>query len=141
MPTDAISAMLSNWLEQSPFVAFMGLELVGADLERNEVVLKMPLRREFERGGPVGGQFHGGPVSALIDTAGDFAVSIATKGVVPTINFSVDFLRPSSGTFLLAKAMVRRVGRTVAVADVEVHDDQGRLTAIGRGCYGTQTGG
>jgi len=141
MPTDAVSKMLNEWLEQSPFIAFMGLELVSADLEKSEVVLKMPLRREFERGGPVSGQFHGGPVSALIDTAGDFAVSIAAKGAVPTINFSVDFLRPSSGAFLVAKAMVRRVGRTVAVADVEVYDDRNRLTAIGRGCYSTQTGG
>lgn len=141
MPTDAVSDMLGQWLEHSPFIAFMGLELVSVDLEKSEVVLKMPLRPEFERGGPASGQFHGGPVSALIDTAGDFAVSIISKAAVPTINFGVDFLRPSSGAFLIAKAMVRRVGRTVAVADVEVYDDRERLTAIGRGCYSTQTGG
>lgn len=131
---------IREWVAQSPFIAFMGLELVALDAAKNEISMKMPLRPEFERGGPMKGQFHGGPVSALVDTVGDFAVALATKGTVPTINFRVDFLRPSSGAFLVAKAVVRRAGRTVAVADVDVFDDQGRLTAVGRGCYSAQTG-
>ena len=36
--------------------------------------------------------------------------------------------------------MVRRTGRTVGVVDIEVYDDQERLCAIGRGCYGTTVG-
>jgi uncharacterized protein (TIGR00369 family) len=59
---------------------------------------------------------------------------------VPTINFRVDYLRPSTGTYLLAKARTRRVGRTVGVVDIDVFDDQNRLTAVGRGCYGAQPG-
>jgi uncharacterized protein (TIGR00369 family) len=133
-------ATIKQWMEQSPFIAFMQLEIVSVDALKHEIAMKMPLRPEFERGGTVSGQFHGGPVSALIDTVGDFAVALATKGTVPTINFRVDFLRPSTGAFLVATATVRRAGRTVAVADVDVHDDQGRLTAVGRGCYSAQTG-
>jgi uncharacterized protein (TIGR00369 family) len=140
MPVDSQSEVIKEWVAQSPFIAFMRLELVSVDQEKNEIVMKMPLRPEFERGGPNTGQFHGGPVSALIDTVGDFAVALVTKGTVPTINFRVDFLRPSTGAYLVAKAAVRRAGRTVAVADVDVFDDQGRLTAIGRGCYSGQTG-
>jgi uncharacterized protein (TIGR00369 family) len=140
MAAEIAPETVKGWLAQSPFIAFMRLELVSIDTQKNEIVMKMPMRPEFERGGPVGGQFHGGPVSALIDTAGDFAVALVAKGGVPTINFRVDFLRPSTGAFLVAKAAVRRIGRTVAVADVEVYDDQNRLTAIGRGCYGAQLG-
>ena len=97
------------------------------------------MRPEFERGAG-SGQFHGGPIAALIDTVGDFAVALVVKGGVPTINFRVDYLRPSSGDFLVASASVRRVGRTIGVVDVDVFDDKERLTAVGRGCYGAQPG-
>ena len=132
--------MLERLIQESPFIRFMGLEIVSIDLKMNSILMKMPLRPEFERGGPLKGQFHGGPIAALIDTVGDFAVALIVGGGVPTINFRVDYLRPSTGQFLLAKATVRRSGRTVGVTDVDVFDDQERLTAIGRGCYSTQTG-
>ena len=71
---------------------------------------------------------------------GDFAVALVVKGGVPTINFRVDYLRPSTGSYLLARATVRRVGKTVGVVDIDVLDEQQRLTAVGRGCYSAQPG-
>jgi len=35
---------------------------------------------------------------------------------------------------------VRRSGRTVAIVDIDVTDAEGRLVAVGRGCYGAQPG-
>lgn len=130
---------LTHWIKASPFIDFMALELVSADAAQGRLTMKMPMRAEFERGAG-SGQFHGGPIAALIDTVGDFAVAFVVKGGVPTINFRVDYLRPSSGAFLLASAAVRRVGRTIGVVDVDVYDDHDRLTAVGRGCYGAQPG-
>jgi uncharacterized protein (TIGR00369 family) len=49
----------------------------------------------------------------------------------------VDYLRPAIKTDLHFRASVRRSGRTVAVADVDVTDDRGALVAIGRVVYGT----
>ena len=80
------------------------------------------------------------PIASFIDTVGDYAVALVLKAGVPTINFRVDYLRPSFGQFLRATATVRRLGRTVAVVDIDVTDDQGRLCAIGRGTYGAQAG-
>ena len=140
MSAEINAETIAGWLSQSPFIAFMSLELVSVDTAAGEIVMKMPMRAEFERGGGIGGKVHGGPVAALIDTVGDFAVAVVVKGGVPTINFRVDYLRPSTGSHLLAKARTRRIGRTVCVVDVDVFDDQGRLTAIGRGCYGAQPG-
>ena len=140
MNPETVSDTVRRWVQGSPFIAFMNLELLDVDVEAGAVSMKMPMRPEFERGGPVGGQFHGGPIAALIDTVGDFAVAMVVKGGVPTINFRVDYLRPSTGTHLVAKARTRRVGRTVGVVDIDVFDDQGRLTAVGRGCYGAQPG-
>lgn len=101
--------------------------------------MKMPMRPELERGAG-SGQFHGGPIASLIDTVGDFAVVAIVKGPVPTINFRVDYLRPAGGAYLIARAKVRRAGRTVGVVDIDVYDEQDRLCAIGRGCYGTASG-
>ncbi len=137
--TELTTETLQGWLDASPFAAFLGLTCESIDTETKSVVLTMPLRPELERGGG-DGWFHGGPVAALIDTAGDFAVILATGGGVPTVNFRVDYLRPSTGSRLVARATVRRAGRTVAVADVDVFDAQGRLTAVGRGTYSTTVG-
>ena len=132
-------ATAQSWLDGSPMSAFLGLVCEEFDPGSGRATLRMSMRPELERA-PGTGQFHGGPVAALVDTAGDFAVAAAVGGGVPTINFRVDFLRPSTGGFLLARATVRRSGRTVAVADVDVLDDQDRLTAVGRGCYSAQPG-
>lgn len=94
----------------------------------------MPLRAELERGAGAP-QFHGGAVASLIDTAGTFALIMGTHAPAPTINFRVDYLRPSSG-LLTAEAVVRRAGKSVGVVDVDVHDEERRLTAVGRGCFG-----
>ncbi len=130
---------IQAWLDSSPFIQFLNLELLDADPAKGEITMKLPLRPEFERGG-MPGQFHGGPIAAFIDTVGDFAVATMLKGTVPTINFRVDFLRPSVGPYLIARALVRRQGRTVSVVDIDVMDDQQRLTAVGRACYSSQIG-
>jgi len=139
--SDEITAeTVQGWMHGSPFIGFMNLTVERVDAAAGEVVMRMPMRPEFERGGPMTGQFHGGPIAALIDTVGDFAVAVKVGGGVPTINFRVDYLRPSGGTHLIGRAVARRVGRTVAVVDVEISDAEGRLTALGRGTYSPQVG-
>lgn len=127
-------------MDASPFIAFLGLKITKADEATNTVTMTMPMRDELERGGPMKGQFHGGPVASLIDTVGDFAVALAVGGPVPTMNFRVDYLRPSSGQMLTGVATARKIGRTVAVVDIDVTDDQGRLCAVGRGTYSSALG-
>lgn len=123
----------------SSFNRFFGAEVTGLDYERLELVLKAPMRAEFERGAG-SGQWHGGPIAAFIDIAGDFALALHVGAAVPTINFRTDYLRPAVQTDLTATARVRRAGRTVGVVDIDVADDAGRLVAVGRGCYSTQAG-
>lgn len=127
-------------LDSSPFIAFLGLKVTAIDAAAGSVSMTMPSRPELERGGAGPSMFHGGPVASFIDTVGDFAVAIAVGGGVPTMNFRVDYLRPSMGDHLTATATARRVGRTVAVVDIDVFDPAGRLTAIGRGTYSSTVG-
>ena len=126
-------------LDRSPFIKFCGMRVTEVDAERERIVIVMPMRPELERDAGTG-QYHGGPIASLIDVAGDFALVIRTRGGLPTINFRVDYLRPATSTALTATAWVRRAGRTVGVVDVDVHDDAGKLVAVGRGCYSMTVG-
>lgn len=123
---------LQAMCDASPFILFAGIQVVEIALPR--VVMRMPFRAEFERG--VGtGQWHGGPIASLIDTAGCMAVIAASGRAAGTIDFRTDYLRPASGSALQAVATVRRAGRTMGVADVDVLDLNGKLVATGRGCF------
>jgi uncharacterized protein (TIGR00369 family) len=132
-------AQLQERLGHSTFIDFMGLTVISTDPAREEVVMRAPMRPEFERG-TGSGQWHGGPMAAVIDTVGDFALVMLLGRALPTINFRVDYLRPAANADLLAQARVRRAGRTIGVVDIDVTDPSGRLIALGRGCYGTQPG-
>ena len=120
---------------QSNFNVFLGLKVISADPEKQEVVMRLKKRLEFERRG---GQWHGGPIAGVIDTVGDYALAMMTGRPLPTINLRVDYLRPADSASLTVVARVRRSGKTVAVVDVEVSsDDSGVLVAIGRLNYST----
>jgi len=138
--TEPLSAgELQAMLDHSPFIAFLGLEVTQADPAREEVTMVAKMRPEFERGAGTG-QWHGGPIAAIIDTVGDYALVMALRRGLPTVNFRVDYLRPAIKTSLTTTARVRRAGKTVGVVDVDVFDDRKALVAIGRATYSTATG-
>lgn len=120
--------------EASPFLGFLQLRAVALDHDAGTLTVTMPMRPELER--RLGtAQFHGGPIAAFIDIVGDFAVGMTVGGGVPTINLRIDYLKPAVGTLLTGTARVRRTGRTVALVDVDVHDEKQSLVAVGRGTY------
>jgi uncharacterized protein (TIGR00369 family) len=133
------AAQLQEKLTASPFIRFLGLTVIEADPVRQVVTMTLPMRAEFERIAG-SGQWHGGPLAAVIDTVGDYALVMSVGRPLPTINFRVDYLRPAVNTALTATARVRRAGRSVGVVDVDVTDSAGNLVAIGRASYSTQSG-
>ena len=139
MPESMTLESLQALIDGSPFLRFLGLTVTSIDPAASTVVLEATLRPELERRG-ASAQWHGGPLAALIDSAGDYAVALNLGAAVPTINFRVDYLRPALTATLTATARVRRSGRTVAIVDIDVADAEGRLCAIGRACYRSQPG-
>jgi uncharacterized protein (TIGR00369 family) len=130
---------LQKMLDNSPFIAFLGLRITEADPAREQVTMTCVMRPEFERGKGTG-QWHGGPIAAIIDTVGDYALIMAQRRGLPTVNFRVDYLRPAIKTALTATARVRRAGKSVGVVDIDVFNDQKALVAIGRATYSTLAG-
>ena len=130
---------LEALLADSPYQKLFGLRLEAFDAAAQNVVIRCPFGPHVERA-PGTGQYHGGVIAGLIDIAGDFALIAVLGYGVPTINLRVDYLRPASATDLLARAQVRRAGRTVGVVDIDVEDTAGKLIALGRACYRTEPG-
>ncbi len=127
---------LQEAVSRSPFIRSLGLEVQTADPQRQEVTMRVTMRPEFERMAGTG-QWHGGPLAAIIDTVGDYALVMMLGRPLPTINFRVDYLKPAVNTALTVVARVRRSGKSVGVVDVDIFDDAKSLVAIGRATYST----
>jgi uncharacterized protein (TIGR00369 family) len=127
---------LQQRLAHSAFIDFLNLTVISADPEKPEVVMRAAMRPEFERGRGTG-QWHGGPIAAIIDTVGDYALVMLLGRPLPTVNFRVDYLRPAINTALTITGRVRRSGRLVGVVDIDVVNEAGQLVAVGRATYAT----
>ena len=127
---------LQHRLALSAFIDFLNLTVLVADPEKEQVVMRAEMRPEFERL-KGSGQWHGGPIAAVIDTVGDYALVMLLGRPLPTVNFRVDYLRPAIATALVVTATVRRNGRLVGVVDVDVANEAGQLVAVGRATYAT----
>ncbi len=129
---------IQKLLDRSPFISFLNMEVTDASEDKQQITIRTPMRPEFERGSGTG-QWHGGPIAAVIDTVGDYAAAMILGRGLPTVNFRVDYIRPALNTALNAIGTVRRLGKSVGVVDVDVFDDRGALVAIGRATYSTLT--
>jgi uncharacterized protein (TIGR00369 family) len=129
---------LQRMLNGSPFISFLGLKVTEADPAKDQVTMVCEMRPEFERGKGTG-QWHGGPIAAIIDTVGDYALIMSLRRPLPTVNFRVDYLRPAIKTRLITTATVRRAGKSVGVVDIDVFNEQKALVAVGRATYSTLT--
>jgi uncharacterized protein (TIGR00369 family) len=127
---------LQKMLDHSPFIAFLGLKVTEADPAKEQVTMSCEMKPEFERGKGTG-QWHGGPIAAIIDTVGDYALIMSLHRGLPTINFRVDYLRPGDQDQADHHRRVRRAGKSVGVVDVDVFNEQKALVAVGRATYST----
>jgi uncharacterized protein (TIGR00369 family) len=129
---------LQERLAHSAFIDSLHLQVLEADPEKQQVVMRAEMRLEFERGRGTG-QWHGGPIAAIIDTVGDYALVMLLGRPLPTVNFRVDYLRPAIDTALIVTARVRRNGKLVGIVDIDVANEKGQVVAIGRATYATAT--
>lgn len=116
-----------------PAARLFGFRLLERDSASARVAL--PLRSEFFQGQ---GRVHGGVIATLADTA---AVWLLLRELLPertltSIEFKLNFVRPALAEQgeLIALARPVRIGRTIALADVDVLQD-GQLVAKGLFTY------
>ncbi|MET9449662.1 PaaI family thioesterase [Streptomyces cinerochromogenes] len=113
---EADKILLANF---APWVLDLGLtvEAVGED----RAVLRLPWSKRLAR---EGGALSGQALMAAADTATVIAVSAARGGFVPmtTVQQSTSFQRPVTGADVRIEAVLTKLGRRMAFADVTLSD-------------------
>jgi uncharacterized protein (TIGR00369 family) len=126
-------------LAHPPYHAFLRPQAVSVDAENSIVEIRLPFRPEFQRV-PDKPEYHGGVIAGLIDLTAHAATAVRIGKMAPNIDLRIDYVRGATATDLHAKGTLRKAGRTLALVDVEITDDQGRMIAVGRGVLSTAYG-
>lgn len=95
---------------------------------------------EFTLGG-ARGSVHGGLLAALVDIAmlqALIPMFRPDEAAAGTADLNITYMRPVMGPRLYAEANVLRKGRHLAVTEVSILDEEGRLCAKGRTIYAIQ---
>jgi uncharacterized protein (TIGR00369 family) len=92
--------------------------------------------------GGIGGSVHGGLLATMVDIVMLEALSSTRQPgdqFAGTAELSISYLRPALGKRVFAEATVIKKGRSLAVSEVSITDEQGRLCARGRTTYAVRT--
>ena len=122
---------LSRWLQKIPFATYLGMR---AQLKGNEILFILPENKELI-GNPMLPAIHGGVVGGFMEQAA--ALHLLAKmdaPVIPkTINFSLDYLRPTRFRDTYAQCELTRQGRQVANVSITAwQEDRNTPCAIAR---------
>jgi uncharacterized protein (TIGR00369 family) len=106
----------------------LGLEFLEADPER--LVARIPVEGNTQPYGVL----HGGATAALCETIASFGTALAAGPgkLVMGIELNVNHIRAVREGHVTATGVPLHVGKTTAVWDMKVHDDEGRLVAVSR---------
>ena len=109
-------------------MAKLGLEFV--ELEAERVVARIPVEGNTQPFGVL----HGGATAALCETIASLGTALLAgpDRRVVGIELNVNHIRPVERGHVTATGVPVHVGKTTAVWNVEVRDDEGRLVAVSR---------
>jgi uncharacterized protein (TIGR00369 family) len=124
------AGLARGWLENSPFVAQLGISL--EEMEPDRARLALPFNESLPT---IGDVVHGGAISSLIDTAAAAAAwsgaDVPERPRASTVGLTVDFLSPARGKDVSADArVVRRTGSGICFIEVSVTDSDGTQVAL-----------
>ncbi|WP_182379283.1 PaaI family thioesterase [Nocardioides sp. WS12] len=135
--TDAQQEEIRVWFRDHfdrnvPFSRLCNINVVR--WERDEVVLRSQYADDLSAHP---GVFHGGVIATLIDTAGTCAILAGQDynngSRLSTISLNVNYLSVGQSEDVAATARCLKRGRTMHVADIQVHGvNSGRLLAVGQ---------
>ncbi|MCC6293096.1 MAG: PaaI family thioesterase [Bryobacterales bacterium] len=109
------------------FNQFLGIEVRAR--HDDGMTIRVALRPELMN---IAGVAHGGVTATMADAAAGMGLMhlLGGRRAVTTTELKINYLLPVTGAWLEARAKFVRRGRTLAVAQVELTDDQSRLVAI-----------
>jgi uncharacterized protein (TIGR00369 family) len=106
----------------------LGVEFL--ELTADRVVARIPVAGNTQPYGIL----HGGATAALAETVASIGTALAAglDKRVMGIELNVNHIRSAIDGFVTAVGIPLHVGKTTAVWDVRVHDDEDRLIAVSR---------
>jgi uncharacterized protein (TIGR00369 family) len=127
----AFDQSISPYGVRIPFADTLGIRVIEAVKER--VICAIDLKPEFSNSM---GKLHGGALMTGLDVAMSCAVRAhyGSSGGVITIDMSVNFIRPSTGTITI-EARVLNGGKSMAFCEAEAKDEGGKLLAKSIGTF------
>src|SRR5713101_10018174 len=121
-PRGASSRQVMTSFRQQGIMKLLGARI--SRLERGLVEISARNRAEFSQ---QDGFIHAGVLASLADSAGGYAaLSLLPVGSrVLSVEFKMNFLRPALGDAVRGRGRVRKLGKTIAVCELEVGTRQG----------------
>lgn len=119
-------------MTETSFNATLGFKVVRVwqDGITMEVEVKPELTNIF-------GTLHGGVTATLVDAAAGVALfgQLGGQRPVTTVEMKVSYLNPAGAGKVRARSKFVKLGKTLAVIAVDVHDAHGRAVATGLVTY------
>ncbi|WCN38652.1 PaaI family thioesterase [Aneurinibacillus uraniidurans] len=108
------------------FDEFLGFEY--KKLDDNKLQVRLPVQDLFINSA---GVVHGGVISSLADVAMSNLIPANEHGIqqVVTVDLNVSFLKPATGTYLIAHAQIEKQGRTLIHTECSIYNDKQELVA------------
>jgi 1,4-dihydroxy-2-naphthoyl-CoA hydrolase len=122
------AARLANEHMRTGLAERLGIEWLEISGER--VMARMPVEGNVQPYGIL----HGGATAALCETVASVgtAVRVGAEKRVTGVELNINHLRAVTAGAVTATGVPLHVGRTTAVWDMRVHDDDERLIAVSR---------
>lgn len=144
---ELLAMIRESFVERMPFNRILGIDVLSLHHDRPE--LRFAMRPELV-GNYVRNILHGGVISSVLDVTGGLVAFLGVhqklKGKpvaevlerfarIGTIDLRIDYLRPGSGEWFIARGFPLRTGNKVAVTRMELVNDQDALIAVGTAAY------
>jgi len=126
---EKIRALLGNPAHHPPSARHLGFELIDFSVEGGWAEVAFTPRPEFAN--PVG-NVQGGFVCAMLDDTMSFAATLSRRFevVVPTLQTSVSYLKPTPIARVVARGEVLRFGSSSVVMQGALRDTSGAILAV-----------
>jgi acyl-CoA thioesterase len=125
-------ALLEKVKPKQRFWELLGIEIV--DVKEGWAKLRLPFSKKLIH--PLG-VAHGGAIFSLADSA----VAMALLGLAgkdeefTTVEMKINYVRSFKEGEMIAEASIFNKGNRIALGDVEIHDERGRLIAKSLATY------
>lgn len=147
MKGDLIEIAHYFFIERTPFNRVLGMRIASVDDER--IMIEFDMQDDLY-GNTFRGLLHGGVIASVMDVAGGMAAFFNLRhrmkgqpfGKIAqhfskfgTVDLRIDYLRPGQGKSFTATGVILRSGSRIAVARMELHNEECLLLAVGTGTY------